>query len=125
MSRPIGLVCNKFLRFCCIINEESQAEEPKSKSRRSIRLPADIGSNNSSFCFDLCEQSRREIKMLILFSGVELGLQKNNNCYPRAQIIQNFFSIDETELHYKNYNHKRVPLIQCRVSCRSVNFSDD
>ena len=46
---------------------------------------------------------------------VEAGLVTNTYCYPHAQIIQNFFSIDETELSYKNYNVKRIPLIQCRV----------
>ena len=46
---------------------------------------------------------------------VEAGLVTNTYCYPQAQIIQNFFSIDETELSYKNYNVKRIPLIQCRV----------
>ena len=46
---------------------------------------------------------------------VEAGLVTNTYCYPQAQIIQNFFSIDETELNYKNYNVKRIPLIQCKV----------
>ena len=53
-----------------------------------------------------------------LFLGVELGLGMTQNTmhYPQSQIIQNFFSIDETELHYKNYHKKRIPIIQCRVN---------
>ena len=50
---------------------------------------------------------------------MELGLgmtQKTINQYPQSQIIENFFSIDETELHYKNYAMKRIPIIQCRVN---------
>ena len=57
-------------------------------------------------------------KWLVLILGVELGLgmTKNTNQYPQSQIIENFFSIDETELHYKNYHMKRIPIIQCRVN---------
>ena len=59
-----------------------------------------------------------QLPRLVLILGVELGLgmTKNTNQYPQSQIIENFFSIDETELHYKNYHMKRIPIIQCRVN---------
>ena len=59
-----------------------------------------------------------QLPRLFLILGVELGLgmTKNTNQYPQSQIIENFFSIDETELHYKNYHMKRIPIIQCRVN---------
>ena len=56
--------------------------------------------------------------------GVEMELMKNNHSYPRAQIIQNFFSIDETELHYKNYHNKRIPLIQCKDE-NGISFDEE
>ena len=53
-----------------------------------------------------------------------MELMKNNHSYPRAQIIQNFFSIDETELHYKNYHNKRIPLIQCKDE-NGISFDEE
>ena len=110
-----------FTRFSTCFSKGPNPDDLKVK-RRSMRLPADIGkySYKCIFKIKLLFEPRMNAasKWLVLILGVELGLgmTKNTNQYPQSQIIENFFSIDETELHYKNYHMKRIPIIQCRVN---------
>ena len=112
MGSCLSVCIKKGQRFSTCFFKEPNQDDLKVK-RRSMRLPADIGRN----IFPIKSFSSKTL-VLIPIVGVELGLgmtQKTINQYPQSQIIENFFSIDETELHYKNYAMKRIPIIQCRV----------
>ena len=115
MGSCLSVCIKKGQRFSTCFFKEPNQDDLKVK-RRSMRLPADIGRN----IFPIKSFSSKTL-VLIPIVGVELGLgmtQKTINQYPQSQIIENFFSIDETELHYKNYAMKRIPIIQCRVSSK-------
>ena len=74
-----------------------------------MRLPADIGK------YFMYTMKTFTCPNFVLGVELGLGMSKNTNQNLQSQIIENFFSIDETELHYKNYHMKRIPIIQCRV----------
>ena len=102
-----------FSRFRTCFSKGPNPDDLKMK-RRSMRLPADIGKY-SYYQNKILFQTTYICPNSVLGVELGLGMTKTTNQYPQSQIIENFFSIDETELHYKNYHMKRIPIIQCRV----------